>query len=303
LSGNGERIATANNDGELMICDVGKSEHRLSHHSSPVIAVDFSRDGNRLVSASKQEAFLWDLTRGERVLEMTAGDYYFSSVALSPDGARVATGDESGMITIWDSATKNSRELRHEHKESVRAMEFSSDSQLLASGSTDGSVRLWDLAVEDCAPRTLDLNGGQVMYVHFGPNGRLVTTGLNGTVKVWDTMSKGRLLLNLIGHSSAVEMAVFSSDGSRLATASWDRTARVWDVASGNSLLVLRHTREVKGVGFARDGMRLTTVSADGAIRVHFFNSEKLKELAQVHVTRSLSPEERKAYLEQDSSP
>jgi hypothetical protein len=64
------------------------------------------------------------------------------------------------MIKIWDSATKNSRKLRHEHKASVSAMAFSSDGQLLASGSTDGSVRLWDLAVEDGAPRTLDLNGG-----------------------------------------------------------------------------------------------------------------------------------------------
>lgn len=102
-------------------------------------------------------------------------------------------------------------------------MAFSSNGKLLAAGSRDGSLRLWDLMVQGDKPRTELKHGAdvQVMDVRFSRNGeQLVTTGLDGTVRVWD-VKQGREARPLKGqHLNAVEKAVFSSDGSRLATAS-----------------------------------------------------------------------------------
>jgi WD40 repeat protein len=141
------------------------------------------------------------------------------------------------------------------------------------------------------------------MEIRFNPDGKqLVTTDLNGTVKIWNVTSQGSLRLApyraLKGHSSGVEKAVFSSDSRFVATAGWDRTARVWDVASGSQLLVLRHNCEVKDITFSTDGTRLTTVTTDGKVRVHFLDREKQKELAWKHVIPNLTPEEGDAYLE-----
>jgi WD40 repeat protein len=302
LSPKGDRIAIGSNNGELMISDAIKLKHELSNHHGPVFYVEFSRDGNRLVSASNQKAFLWDFAIGDRpVLEM-ASDYYPHSLALSPEGARVAIGDYSGMINVWDSTTKDHREFSG-HAKPVGALAFSSNGELLASGSDDGVVRLWDVATGEKIGEPMD-QGAYVAEVRFSPNGeRLVTTGLTGTVKLWDVASPGKPPLTLTGHFGAVEKTAFSSDGTRLATGSWDRTARVWDVASGKQLLVLTHSREVKDVAFSTDGTRLTTVSADGKIRVHFFDGEKLRKFARAHIHRDLTPEECIACLEQDSSP
>lgn len=77
----------------------------------------------------------------------------------------------------------------------------------------------------------------------------------------------------------------------------------MWDVASGEKILELKHSREVKDVLFSEDGTRLTTVTADGKIRIHFFDVEKLKKVAQEHienVTQSLTQEEGKGYLKKD---
>ena len=39
---------------------------------------------------------------------------------------------------------------------------------------------------------------------------------------------------------ASVHSAVFSPDGTRIVTASWDKTARIWDAATGKEITVLR---------------------------------------------------------------
>jgi hypothetical protein len=61
----------------------------------------------------------------------------------------------------------------------------------------------------------------------------------------------------------------YSPDGSRLATASWDKTVKVWDARSGAELLSLRgHTFMVTSVSYSPDGTRLATASWDQTVKV-----------------------------------
>jgi len=58
----------------------------------------------------------------------------------------------------------------------------------------------------------------------------------------WDAR-RGKLLVELSGHSAKVRYAAWSPDGSRIVTTSGDRTARVWDATSGIELAVFSETR------------------------------------------------------------
>src|SRR5579862_4500401 len=51
----------------------------------------------------------------------------------------------------------------------------------------------------------------------------VVTGGEDWTVRVWD-VDRGELLARLRGHTGTVYTAVFSSDGQRILTASYDKT-------------------------------------------------------------------------------
>jgi WD40 repeat protein len=90
----------------------------------------------------------------------------------------------------------------------------------------------------------------------------------------------GIILLGAVG-ASALELknfardvelastACYSSDGTRIATTSWDGTARVWDAGSGEELASLEgHEMGVWGVTFSPDGTRIATVSFDETARV-----------------------------------
>jgi WD40 repeat protein len=74
-----------------------------------------------------------------------------------------------------------------------------------------------------------------------------------------------REFLTLKGHTGGVEGVCFSPDGTRLASASYDRTVKIWDSTSGQELLTLKgQPGEVLGVCFSPYGTRLASASNEG---------------------------------------
>ena len=115
--------------------------------------------------------------------------------------------------------------------------------------------------------------------VAFNPrdDSQIATAGEDGTGLVWNTASEevsARLFQKdeftlRPGHNHIIQAIAFSPDGTRIATASWDRTARIWDAKSGQELLVLRgHSGEVTGVAFTAHGTNVATSSTDRTTRV-----------------------------------
>ncbi len=80
--------------------------------------------------------------------------------------------------------------------------------------------------------------------------------------------------LILRGHISFVYSAVFSPDGSKIATASNDKTAKIWNVPSSLSITptvsitLTGHTGSVNAVAFSPDGRTVVTASSDTLAKI-----------------------------------
>ncbi|KAL2890721.1 Vegetative incompatibility protein HET-E-1 [Ceratocystis lukuohia] len=76
-------------------------------------------------------------------------------------------------------------------------------------------------------------------------------------------------LRTLEGHDQGVSSVVFSNDGQRLASGSYDSTVKIWDATSGACLQTLEgHHSSVESVVFSNDGQRLASGSRDKTVKI-----------------------------------
>ena len=69
---------------------------------------------------------------------------------------------------------------------------------------------------------------------------------------------------------------MFSPDGARILTASWDKTAKLWDAASAKLIASFAHQDGVYYAAFNPDGARILTASADKTAKLWDAASGKL---------------------------
>ena len=63
------------------------------------------------------------------------------SLAFSPDGSLLASGDAHGTVKLWDMAEETLIVALRGHTRAVWSVAFAPDGGTLASGSHDGTVR------------------------------------------------------------------------------------------------------------------------------------------------------------------
>jgi len=211
-----------------------------------------------------------------------------STAVFSPNGMLIATASYDNTARIWN-ASSGKELIRMKHGSQVNIAVFSPDGTRIATASYDNTTRIWDVA---SGKELLRLNHGDpVNFISFSPDGTriatacgntspLATNELDNSARIWDS-SSGKELLSL-NHSGPVNIVAFSPDGTRMATASYDRnnTVRIWDASSGKELTKLEHGGPVNSVVFSPDGTSIATASEDNTARI--WDVASGKELARM---------------------
>ncbi len=111
--------------------------------------------------------YLWDVDTGK--LLWTTRIWGTKSLAFSPDGKTIVTGDSNGSIHLWNM---NTGTQLHTYKEAhkggqVTGLAFSPDGHILASSGWDGTVLLWnvDTGTLETEPLREDINTDGVVNI------------------------------------------------------------------------------------------------------------------------------------------
>jgi WD40 repeat protein len=67
------------------------------------------------------------------------------SVAFSPDGKSIVSGDDSGTIKLWNIMTGEVIHTFVGHSKRVNSVALSPDGTRIVSGSDDHTIKLWDV--------------------------------------------------------------------------------------------------------------------------------------------------------------
>ena len=191
----------------------------------------------------------------------TAGSVY--AVAWSPDGGRLAVGNNDGTVQVWDTTNGSSIFIYRGHSNWVYAMAWSPDGSRIASASQDRTVRVWD-ATDGGHVFTYGRHSGPVTAVTWSPDGKRLASasaGWDHTVQVWDAADGAHVFIYR-GHSDSAWTVAWSPDGKRLASAGDDRTVQVWDAANGSHVFTYHgHSDSVAAVAWSPDNKCLASAS------------------------------------------
>ncbi len=250
-----------------------------------VITVAYSSDHKILASASKGSIILRDETGNVRTHQPHAGRTM--SMALSPDGKLLATGNEHGVILLARTTDGKTLHLLAELGVPYTSLAFSPDGATLALGSEGetGSVTLWDPNLGTKLP-PLPNCSFDTAALAFSADGRnVVGLGKRGVIRIWDIAARKETAVLL---DPTVEFArvAMTPDGRTLFAGTEDGTIQAWDLATRQCFAAARaHAGRTSGMAVSGDGSTLVT---SGDRRLRFWDTATLQEQASIQCSHSI---------------
>ena len=274
----GELVATAGKDGTIQLWDTGLSdgatvvdghlEGGADASQTRVLSVAYHPDGSRVVTGSADgTAGIWDVQNGSQVHRLVSG-VSVRDVAISPDGAIVATGleKEDFKVQLWDAGS-GAQLAEFPVPDKVRGLAFSGDGRLLVAGAFGDVATVYDVPNRTIV-RSIPAHPDNTRQVAVSSTGVLAVAGGEGLTQLWD-VETGDFIADVMGHTGEVRRVVFSTDGSLMATSSGDGTVIVRDANSYEVMATLEgHVAGIRALAVSPDGRLLASGSEDLTIRL-----------------------------------
>ena len=265
---------------------------------SSVQSIAFSPDGKTLAAGYSdyftifninipipiETIILWDIsdpTVPSQLAAIEGNGYSVNSIAFSPDGKTLISGDDSGTIILWNvsdtTIPSQIAAFAGNKYNRITDLDVSPDGRILATGYSDigvisvNTIILWDISdpTNPSQLATLDGHSGSVFSVAFSPDGEtLASGGSDNALILWDIRdpTNPSQLAVLDGQSSGVTHVAFSSIGGTLASGT-EGGVTFWDISDMTTPAQLATLSGPLGsVVLSPDGMTLAAGNGDNIL-------------------------------------
>ena len=259
----GKRVLAASNLSDIRIWDVDSGALKVALAANPdgMNAIEFSKDGRRLLTVGSEGYKVWSAARGILLFSLEKPLKPWASAAISPDGDTLVTTDfTSNAADVWDVLSKRKLFSLDLHTAGVSTAAFSHDSKRLLLASRDGQAEIWNFPV---LPRwkyeSYDTLPYAASFDHSGH--RLLVVGGNeqSYASFFDIDGNNEIGV-FRDQKGLIYQAELSPKDDQVVTASHDGTAVLWDAQRGVKLATLDQRKfPIYGAQFNLEGSRVIT--------------------------------------------
>lgn len=180
-------------------------------------------------------------------------------VASSFDGELMASGDENGVLKIWDARTHRLLSSRNAHKGAVTDLKFTPDSSILLSGGKDKSVKAW-VRDDDSNEFRYESKYSRINFpfwthqLAISPDGNLVSVAAGSkSIAIW-RLDTNKVIKKFKAEVDC-ECVAFSPDGTRFAAGMDDGKVWIWDTINWKNIVgITANDYPIQGLVFTADG-------------------------------------------------
>ena len=155
-------------------------------------------------------------------------------VTFSANGEHLLNGGKDENIEVW--RVQDSQRAATIEAMNVICLAVSKNGKWIAGGTYWREVLVWDAETYERVWQQEEGYAGEILAVDFSLDStKLVSGSLNRTATIWDVASGEKI--QTLRHKQGLIAAKFSSDGDRIATATYKGSVRVWDSINGHLLV------------------------------------------------------------------
>ena len=207
------------------------------------------------------------------------------SVAITPNGQTIVTGDNDGRIKVWNGLSGQLEKTFATEEDGIKTVVISSDGDTIVSGGEDSRIKIWNRRSGQLE-RTLEGHQEDINSIALSSNGNTIVSASNDrTIKIWNR-STGRLEQTLEGHEESVKAVAVSADGNTIVSGGQDKQVKIWDGQSGKLRKSIKgHEEEVRSVAIDPDGRTIVSGGGDKTIKI-WDTSGNLQHTFQGHTSK-----------------
>jgi tricorn protease-like protein len=189
-------------------------------------------------------------------------------------------------MKLWDLSDGSTIYTVRPHSDVCEQIIFAGDGTLFATFSNDSTVKTGGV---DSGTLLASMQGHKLFVLSgaFLTNERLVSTGYDRTIRIWDVQS-GLQLAQMVGHERAVRFLEVSPDKRWIVTCSHDGTVRVWPADGGDARTAPAHAGRIRNLVYSRDSNTLYSLGSDGSLKA--WRAHDLQEVASTTVSEAGRP-------------
>jgi WD40 repeat protein len=211
--------------------DFKKAGEQKKAHTTFVKAINFSKDGTKLVSTSWRDNSLviWNRDGLKKNKILVETEWTDQAIFINND-TQIASANHSNTVKIWDVESGNLVRTLAGHRDWVYGVFETIDGNYIVTASLDNSIKVWDKKSGKLF-KTIDgaHSQGLTAMVLSNDGQFFATTGMDGLVKLWNAKTfEG--IAEFKGHTAQTLSVAFSIDNHYLASGSSDKTIKIWDI-------------------------------------------------------------------------